>query len=287
MILLQKFLFVLIIMAQVSLTVCHAEESFHYLPDTQVVEIKPQMRPEPLTGTLYSLPSDNISVYLSNILLYDSKDQYDILPYVVAFDHDTSIAGSGDIAYTKGLKTDNTISSFSLLKPGRKLLHPDTGREIGYEVYVIGSAELQSGGKTQTILIKNAILDIDIGTRIIPSVGIDLPAVLDVRYPDQLMSGYVLSIETDGVGGGVYSIAVVSLGKIHGLKQGQVLNLMEGLREVQDPQTTKKVDLPTEKFGEILIYKVADKISLGIVTYAHRMVEPKDIVISSVQGDYE
>ncbi len=259
---------------------CSADQ-YHYLPDTQVVDLKPQMRPEPFSSTLYTLPSDDVSVYLRNILLFDSKDEYERLPYVVGFDRDNSIGAEGEIAYTKGLKTNDDISSYSLLAIGEVLTHPDTGREIGIEAYVIGSAELVNGGFPQTILINETTSTIDLGTKIIPSVGIDLPSVLDVRYPDQAMKGYVLSIEQDGMGGGGYSVAVVSLGKKHGIKQGQVLNLIEGVREVNDPESFAEIELPEGKFGEIMIYKVADKISLGIVTTSNRMVVAKDKVAAS------
>lgn len=255
-----------------------ADQGFRYLPDDQVVELKPQMRPEPLTSTIYTLPTDYISPYLDNVLLFDNMDQYETLPYIVGFDRDNTIASANDIAYTKGINVDSDVSSYSLLEPGEELINPETGEKVGLQVFVIGSAELQKEGNPQTVLITDAKTTIDIGTRLTPSVGIDLPAIMDVKFADNQMKGYILSIAADSEGGGPYTPVVVSLGKRHGLKQGQVLSLKEGVREVKDPESFKQIELPKNKFGEVLIYKVADKISLGIITYATRVVVPNDIV---------
>lgn len=255
-----------------------ADQGFRYLPDDQVVELKPQMRPEPLTSTIYTLPTDYISAYLDNVILFDNMDQYEALPYIVGFDRDNTIASANDIAYTKGINADSDVSSYSLLEPGEELINPETGEKVGLQVFVIGSAELQKEGNPQTVLITDAKTTIDIGTRLTPSVGIDLPAIMDVKFADNPMQGYILSIANDSDSGGPYIPVVVSLGKRHGLKQGQVLSLKEGVREVKDPDSFKQIELPKNKFGEVLIYKVADKISLGIIMYSNRVVVPNDIV---------
>lgn len=258
-------------------------QSFQYLPDIQPVDLKPQMRAEPLSAILYSLQSSDISMFLENVLIYDSKDQFETLPYVVGFDRNKTTGGPGDIAYAMGLNVKNDISSYSLLVPGRVISHPDTGEKIGLEANVIGSAILQKAGVPQTVLIVNSETSIETNTRLIPAVGIDLPVLINVRYPDKMLSGYILSIQVGANIGGPFDTAIVSLGRRDGIEQGHILDLTEGERELTDENTYKTVKLPTTKFGEIIIYQVKDKISLGIITYSERVVVANDIVVVPAQ----
>lgn len=253
-------------------------EQFQYLPDTRVVDLKPQMQASPLTATLYSVSTENLLTYLRNFIMFDSKEQFDALPYVLAFDEDDHIAGPGDIAYTIGLDARNDVSSYSFLIPGKQFFNPDTGAAIGFQALVSGTAEVIQFGDPQKITIISSLTTIEPGTKLIPSVGIDLPAVIDARYPDKAMSGYVLAVALNQAGGGAFSVVMLSLTAKDGLKQGHVLDLIDGTREVLNVNTLNNVALPPDKFGEVMVYKVGDRISLGIVTFSSRIVSPNDVV---------
>lgn len=252
-----------------------AQEPNH-LPYSDVVKLSPQMRSEPLTATIYSVNSGKLALYLNNIIIFDNEDQFEALPYIVAFDRDKSMANVGDIAYTMGLDAAKDISSYTTLLLGAKLIHPDTGENIGVEAFVTGNAIIQQPGNPQTILITKVIKAIDLNTRLIPSVGVDLPSIIDVKYPDKMLHGYVLSVQSDEIGGGVCSTVVISLGERDGVKQGHVLDIMDSVRERKDQYTDDIVSLPISKIGEVLVYKTAKKTSLGIITYSNRMIIPLD-----------
>lgn len=253
-------------------------EEPRYLPYSEVVKLSPQMRSEPLTAKLYSINAGKLAMYLNNILIFDSKDDFEELPYIVAFDRDESMGNVGDIAYTAGLNTNKGISSYSTVLMGEQLTHPDTGEDIGVEAFVTGNAIIQQDGNPQTVLLTKVAKAIDLNTRLTPSVGIDMPAVIDVKYPDKMISGYILSVQADEVGGGGYSTAVISLGQRDGIKQGYVFDIKEGERARTDQYTDKEINLPASKIGELLVYKVDRKTSLAIITYSDRMITPLDMV---------
>ncbi len=247
------------------------------------VVLKPKMRPEALSSVLYSVRTDDLSIYLQNILLFNCMEDFERLPYVVGFDRESTMAGEGERAYVMGLKDTNNISSFSIVVPGRKLIDPCTEKVIGLQVDVIGDAELELAGKPgrceipSAVWITNSTIEIDQGARLVPRVGLDLPEVIEARYPDRFVKGFVLSVENISVGVGNYSVVVLGLGKNDGVFQGCVLDLIDGSRVVYDEYTHKKVNLPPFKFGEVLVYKVACKISLAIISYAQHPVHINDI----------
>lgn len=251
----------------------HAQE-FQYLPELEIVDLKPQMRPIPLSAALYSISTDRIITYLENILIFDSKDEYETLPYIVGFDRDNTMVGAGDIAYTRGLSLKRDLSEYSFLHPGAMLVHPETKEELGLEAYIIGRGTLKDFGETQTVLVTESSSILEVNTRLVPLVGVSLPASLEVKYPPKKLEGFVVAIPPNKQLAGVYSPVVISLGRRDGLRQGHVLDLIEGIREVDDPNTytRKEITLPYAKIGEVLIYSVREKISLGLITYATRAI---------------
>lgn len=258
---------------------CFAEDQdFQYLPEIETVQLKPLMRPEPYTATLYSVIADDLLKIVNNVLLYDTVDQYEALPYVLAFEEHRNIEHEGRLAYTRGIDIKDDYIEYSLLRPGKTLEDPFTGEFLGMEAFVNGYVEVQKFDDPQTVLIKDTLTAVEINARLIPLVGIDLPSIIDVKYPSRPMNGYILSIEYDLNTGGAYLPVVINLGSKHCLKVGHVLDIVEKSREVTDPNTRNKVKMPITKIGEIMIYKVGKKISLGVITYSDRSIVAKDRV---------
>lgn len=254
------------------------EEDFQYLPEVETVYLKPQVRAEPYTATIYTVIADDLLKIVNNILLYDSVDQYEALPYVVAFEEHRNIEHEGKIAYTRGIQKKNDYVEYTLLRPGRTLKDPYTGDFLGLQAFVNGYVEVQKFGDPQTVLIKDTRTAVEINSRLIPLVGIDLPAIIDVKYPSRPMTGYILSIENDLSVGGAYMPVVISLGSKDCLRVGHVLDLVEKRYEVTDPNQRSKIQVPVTKIGEVMVFKVGKKISLGVITYSDRHINPKDIV---------
>jgi len=255
------------------------------LPATDVVVLKPEMRAEPLSKALYTIQTGELINYFQNIVLFDKKDDMDKLPYVLGFDRDKNMGGTGDIAFVIGINGNDNISAFTLIKFKKKLEEPGTGKLIGYKADVLGEAEvIQLGPVTSSVMITNMKSNIEPGARLIPRIGLDLQALIEVKPPEVKMAGYILETVEEQVGSGAYSVVTIDLGQKHGLVQGSILDLVEDPRPLLDPYTNKKTPLPMVKFGEVVIYKVADKFSLGIIAHANRPVLPHDRVISIPPG---
>jgi len=254
------------------------------LPAAGVVVLKPEVRVEPKSKALYTIPSDDLITYFNNIVLFDTMDEYDNLPYIFGFNKDKNMGGNGDAAFALGFNADDNISALSMIKYKKKYIDPVTGKLIGFKADVIGDAEVMQLGVPTTLLITDITTSIDSGTKLIPRTGLDLPLTISVKNPDIAMSGYVLETEAEGVGSGTYTVLAINLGQKDGLQQGNILYLMEKPRSVLDPYTNKKVQMPIVKFGEVIVYKVGDKISLAIISSADRPVLPTDHVVATGLG---
>lgn len=245
----------------------------------------PQMRAEPKSQSLYSIKTAEVIHYLKNIVLFDKQEDYEKLPYIVGFDNYKNIAGSDeDIAYVMGFKSAEDIEIYTLINNGKYFHDPVTKKVIGYKTSIVGAAEIVEIGAPTTVLITSINRDIDPGTRLIPKVNLDLPEVIGASIPAKNMTGYIIEVENKNVGAGKNSAVVVNLGQADGVVIGNIFDLLEGPRQLDDIYSNNKISLPNKKFGQILVYKVMDKISLGIVVKTSRAVVVNDKIVSAMQG---
>jgi len=245
------------------------------------VILKPRMRPEPLTGVLDYIDTESLTSYFENIVLFDTKEEYEDLPYIFGFDREATMGASGDIAYSLGVDSATNIAAYTILIPGEVFTDPDTGEKLGFYADVIGNGEITRWGNVQTMLITRSITTIDPGSKLIPRIGLDVPTIIKVRYPDTPMGGRVLSVDNDEAGVGTYSVAIINIGTRDGAKTGDLLDLLEAPREIRDTTKHQDVYAPTEKFGKLLIYKTYEKVSLAIVVEANVSVKIGDKIIGT------
>ncbi len=242
-----------------------------YAQQPEVV-LRPRMRAEPFSKAINTVDTESLSSYFENITIFDKPADFDKLPYVVAFDNHATMGATGDIAYVQGINQADKITAFSLLAPGKKFIDPDTKEVLGFYADSIGNAEVIRWGDLQTIRITYALTPIDPGIKVTPRIGLDLPSVIEVRYPARPLSGRVLQVDNDIIGVGHFAVAVISVGERDGAQSGDLLQILEAPTYVRDVNTHKNVLLPEESFGQMLIYKTFEKVSLAIITESDKPV---------------
>ena len=253
--------------------------------ESDLVVLKPKMVPQPYNKPVYKIKTANMASYLDNIVLLDDEDEFTNLPYLIGFAGDTNVGSAGDTAYSSGIKADTAQTFYTVINSGGLLVNPHTQEDLGLQVYSVGDANLRSyNGKSQTLYITKSTEAIDIGSRLIPRVALDMPDILEVKLPDKPMLGYILSIKYQDTGVGKFSTVVISLGKRNGLQQGDLLYLMDVPQEITDLYTQEKNSMLERKFGEIVIYKSMEKVSLGFILEASRSVLINDKVVALAPG---
>ena len=77
-----------------------------------------------------------------------------------------------------------------------------------------------------------------------------------------------------------YSSVVVNLGAQEGMEPGHVLAIFGKDRKVEDPVSGGSVRIPGERAGLLMIYKVHDLVSYGLVMQAERSIRMQDRVLT-------
>jgi len=116
-----------------------------------------------------------------------------------------------------------------------------------------------------------------------------------VTFIPHAPSGNVHGTILDVVGGtdlvGLYQVVVMNRGKSQGVEPGTVLaidsagdvipDIFNGGRNIgsaESRQWAKKVQLPDERSGTVLVFKAFDRVSYGLIIGATDIIQVGDIV---------
>ncbi len=250
--------------------------------------LSPQARITPLNEAIVSIPYEQISAFLSKGIVLERK-QANQLPYILAVRGEHMIAAAGNEIYVRGGEPVPNGTRFSIVHIGDKLIDPDDGKLIGYQGIYVGEGSMIRGGDPATVALTNTNREALEGDRLIPET-VDIPLNFFPKAPDIEVDGRIISV-VDGVSLiGQYQVVVMNRGARHGLAPGDVLTVFQDGEYVRDRYSKsafvsknslfagEKVKLPDEEAGTIMVFKVYDRISYGLVMEATDAIRVLDAV---------
>lgn len=98
--------------------------------------------------------------------------------------------------------------------------------------------------------------------------------------PKQALLGPVLGLEAALSVGGSGNTVIIGLGRRDGLELGHLLNLQRQARVVRDERMGETLTLNAEVFGSVLVYRVFEGASLGLIIESSAQVSTQDHVVS-------
>jgi len=248
----------------------------------QTVKLEPQIIIHPAAVSRQAVIMSALKPFLKNGLVLDNEEQYNSAPFVLAERNEQMVASQGSMLYVQGVNDDGE-TSFTIYRSGKTYKHPTTGEILGYEANPIGTAVLETLGSPSTFKVIAAEDGIQTGARLFPSFIAELPDNLTLSPPKAIQTqGYILGTKEELNQIGTNDVVIISIGKRENVEEGNVLNIYRAGKSVKDPMykgwRTRKIKLPDEKVGKLLVYKTFDKMSMAIVLEASEIVHLQDIV---------
>jgi hypothetical protein len=231
-----------------------------------LARVEPMVRSSPLERD--AIPTLNLSaiqIYLSRPLIVD-ENGLKTHPRIVATQDGRVFLSRGDLAYVRGLTASDT-KVWHVYRPARPLLDPTTRLPIAWETTYIGAAELVRPGDPATIRLQATTEEIGAGDRLMPAERASAPTV-SPRPPSAQVEGRIVSVHRGIDQVGKYNVVAVSLGKDQGLEVGHVLAVQSTGRTIVDRETREPITLPNEPIGQLLVFRVFDRIAYGLVVAA-------------------
>lgn len=267
------------------------------LAGVRTVRLSPQVRREALEGPnpIPAIPLELISSYLSgNVVL--SEDTFEDAPYILGGREGRKLLSAGDDALARGTWADG-VAVYDIVRRGRDLEDPESGDELGIEGLQVGTATLTRSDDDQAALtITSNEQEIRAGDRLISRAGIGLNDSYLPTPPPFAVDAAIVSIGTGRTMGGTYDTLIINMGANDRIAVGQLLtvqdqpellddqygqrNPWQRLKHAFGVENANEVTFAGETAAQILIYRVFDDASMGLVLDSNRDVRLNDRVVT-------
>lgn len=261
--------------------------------------LEPRLRSSALDGAIPTIPYSAIAAFLSRPAMLSTRD-IDGAPHVLAFRNEHQVAGDGDEAYIRGLDAPHG-ARYTVLHIGEQLHDPDTGRTLGYQgIYVATAVVARPGDPAKVTLLETAREALR-GDCLFAQAGTDSLTFVP-RAPSTEVHGRIISAvqedmannpDPNGYGQhiiGQFDIVAINRGTRNGVEAGTVLAVDQVGAIASDwgsasydswgrsDTFSKKVQLPAERAGTLIVFKTYDDMSFALVIGASDTMRVGDLV---------
>jgi hypothetical protein len=175
---------------------------------------------------------------------------------------------------------------FAVMHVGEQIRDPETNDVVGYQAAYVATAVVNAPGEVSKALLTEGAREALEGDRLISQEG-DVPLTFTPHAPAADVSGQIIGIADGATEIGQFQVVVVNRGLKHGLAPGAVLAIDQRGALVHDKYGRapwekdpygKMVRLPYERAGTMIIFKVFDRVSYGLVIGARGPMQVADRV---------
>jgi LysM repeat protein len=246
--------------------------------------LQPRLRSEGLDGPVDTIPFSAIAAFLTKPSVL-TKEQALAAPHILAFRDHHMIGGTGHEFYVRGLNAA-AEQRYVVMHVGPAIHDIDSGDIVGYQAAYVATAVVKVPGEvTKAVLTEGAREALE-GDRLITVEG-ERSLNFQPHAPTTAINGQIISIADDAEQIGQYQVVVLNRGANDGLAQGAVLAVDQQGELVYDkwpeyPWKKKafadEVRLPYERAGTLIVFKVFEHISYGLVIGARAPMRVADRV---------
>jgi len=245
--------------------------------DSNTTILSPFPRASKLDHAIPTIPYDAIRQFLDHPTIM-TPEEVEHAAYITASEEGRLVSGNDHKIYVRGLP--NTYSEFDIIRPGTPYYNnPKRKKDIlGYEAVRLGTAKVEAFGDPATLRIKHSAKEVLVGDRLVPSRQQAISQNFNPKAPSKQVSGQIISVPAGITRVSQFQIAVVNMGTVDGLKTGNILAVFQQGRRVRDPITGKKIQLPDERAGIMMIVRTLNRFSYALIMEASRDIRLYDMV---------
>lgn len=249
------------------------------------LRVSPMVRSNSVDGPISVIPYEFIQAFLGKPGILAKEDLHDA-PYVVGMRDKHIAAGAGMQAYVKGL--DGASGRFNIIHPGEELKDPETGNVLGYMGIFTATARIEptESDISRAVLLESGRETLR-GDLVFQEELAGANEDIVPRAAPPGMKGQIMAV-VDGVQLiGQYQVVAINRGTEDGVLVGHVMAVDQRGELVDDPACRasvwswcfeKRVRLPNERAGTLLVFKTYEKMSFGLIVNATAPLTVADVV---------
>ncbi|MFD2096205.1 LysM peptidoglycan-binding domain-containing protein [Corallincola platygyrae] len=266
---------------------------------TRIVKLGPKVRTSEPKAPIPTIPLKEIRPFLVYEQLLTEED-LEKLPYVLGTNDQTTRSAHPQTMYAKGVDAPQG-QLFGIYRPGNALIHPETEEMLGYEAKLVAIAKSMPAGNFTKLEILESKYEIRNGDKLMPVLEKEvLPAFFEPHEPSRLVKGHVIHTANYSNYVGKYDVIALSVGAEQNIEPGHVLAIMQPGVMMHDSPPDRPayeedanaieklaiewgdeevvVQLPDERIGEALVFRVYDKVSYALIMRSVKPTKKLDIV---------
>ncbi|MEZ5474981.1 MAG: LysM peptidoglycan-binding domain-containing protein [Steroidobacteraceae bacterium] len=256
------------------------------LSQAGAARMSPRLRSSDLDGPIATIPYSAIAAFLARPSVVSAED-LKTAPHVLAFRDGHMVGGSDHEIYVRDL-AGPARARYNVVHVGDPLRDPETGDVVGYMGTYAATAVITKAGNPAKAMLTDTARETLQGDRLIAN-DLTPPMNFAPRSPSRPVKGQIISV-VDGVELiGQYQIVVINRGARDGIETGNVLAVDQAGEVVRDnfgkrsffgiktgSAFAPKVKLPNERSGTMLVFRVYDRMSFGLIVSAENAIRVAD-----------
>ena len=242
------------------------------------VKLSPGVRSTPMADAIPAIPLDAISAFLIRNRIVDSEEAFKQAPYVVGGEGEGVIYGAGNTIYVRG-NFANAEQVYRVLRQGKVYKDPVTNEFLGINANSVGTAEMKAvEGEVATLYLSDTAEEIRRGDRLFPTLEGSINSVFQPSAPSKPVSGVIIDVPRGVTNVGAMDVVTLNKGARDGLVPGSTLAIYKTGETIRDVETGRPLKMPDEEAGVLMVFRVFDKLSYGLVMKARRQLSVGDKV---------
>jgi len=253
----------------------------------KVVKLSPGIRRTSRDEQIPTIPSDAIRQFIARPRVV-TLDEIEKAPYIVASDEAHLILGTNNRVYIRG-ELDKEIVRYSVYHRGNVLRDPNSKKILGYEILYSGEVRIDVYGNPATGILTEGTREIFIGDFLMTTNTSEVTHLYYPKVPTEEVDAQIISLFDAISGVGNFQIVVINQGRDDGMQVGHVLATYYRGGEALDKYMARKtvargkenylkVTLPDERSGLMMLFRVFDKVSYGLILESSRTIRKYDVV---------
>lgn len=255
------------------------KETVKMMADGSLVKLSPEVRVLPLDAAIPTIPVSSIQTFLRDALVV-TKEEVAKAPYIVAGADRRVVYAEGDTVYALDpvSKWVELIQSYGVFRVGHRYVDPETKEILGIEALKIGMVRTTDrSGEMGTFRVIQTQEDIRPEDRLFTSREGRMQSIFYPAAPDTVVEARVIRFFDRLHSVAKNDVVVINKGSRDGLRDGHVLEVMQDGEVIKDPLRKGTIKLPNVKAGTLVLFRVFEKVSYGLIVQATLPIRMNDL----------
>ena len=242
------------------------------------------------------LPLEVIAPFIRYDHLF-TEDELENLPYIIGSDEGYRMSINDFKVYVNA--DLDVAQSYAIYDKGEELFDPETDDSLGFYVNLVGTGQVLKRGDIEndvpsTMNIGSVKREIHAGNYVVPiNEGQLLPAVFSMKAANKSLRGAIVKATSNGREFAKLEVVMINRGLDHDVTVGDVMAIKrtspavvdtgDGPAYVAETSTWNRITggdykMPTEKLGELMVFKVYQKASMALILHTEKPARINDLI---------